>query len=699
MSQTPSNHRSIKSKLNHINIMMMGSALVLVLLCMLAYEYLASRDALKAEIQAQADIIRENSASTLLFNDPRAAQKVLSTLRHADQIDRALIYLPDGSVFTQFLRHPENPPPLTSANTAAGTRVGLLTVTLTEEIRDSGSSHAAVIGKLYIEAGLDSLYKRLMMFTLATMVAGALSLMTARLLLETLGGTISLPIQNLRNLMLRVSSDKNFALRATVETQDEIGQLANGFNDMLHQIQQRDAELGDELERRKLAEQRLARLAHYDDVTGLTNRNFFNEHLAIALDQAIKERRLLCVMFIDLDNFKIVNDTLGHHIGDELLKEAARRLASAIRPHDIICRIGGDEFAIVMSKLSNTSEAEDVAASIIRALTSTFDLHGNQIFVGASIGYNFFPHDATDASSLLRNADAAMYQAKERGKHNFQRYTEEMENKARRRFKLENSLRRAIETHEVEIYYQPQVNVATEVITGFEALVRWHHTEFGMIAPSEFIQIAEDTGLIIPIGELVLTSACRQLHAWQQQSDLDLTISVNLSGRQFKEARIIDNILRILKESGLSPSCLEVELTETTLMANSEATLAKMEQLRANNIRIAIDDFGTGYSSMNYLKRFPIHTLKIDQEFIRDIPANQDDITITKTIIAMAHALKLEVVAEGVETAEQLAVLSENHCDKAQGYYFSRPLTAEEACKLIAGKSASRALIKADTGS
>ena len=677
---------SIKAKLHHINLVMMISAMVMVLLCMLIYEYLASRNVLKAEIQSQADIIRENSAAPLLFNDPVAARDILSALRHSSQVDRAMIYLPDGRVFTEYTRQADGKIETRQEQPLRpGTHFGLLQMTMVDLIRDTRSPNGQAIGTLVIEAGLDNLYQRLLMFTLATLVAGAISLLAARFLLERLVGTISGPIQNLRNLMMRVSNDKNFALRATVETQDEIGQLAYGFNDMLHQIQQRDSDLGNELERRKLAEQRLARLAHFDDVTGLTNRNFFNEHLGFALDTARRDDSLLCVMFIDLDNFKIVNDTLGHHIGDELLKEAAHRLAAAIRPEDVICRIGGDEFAIVMRSLKSPVQAELVATSIIAALTSTFELHGNQIFVGASIGYNFFPHDASDASSLLRNADAAMYQAKERGKHNFQRYTEEMDHKARRRFILENSLRRAIDTEEVDIYYQPQIHIATGNITGFEALVRWQHSEFGTIAPAEFIQIAEDTGLIIPIGELVLNTACRQLRQWQQLGYPALTVSVNLSGRQFKEAQIVDHILRIIEQSGVTPASVEIELTETTLMANSDATLTKLDRLRANNVRIAIDDFGTGYSSMNYLKRFPIHTLKIDQAFIRDIPADQDDITITHTIIAMAHALKLEVVAEGVENEAQLEVLREHGCDKAQGFLFSRPLSAEESTRLLAG--------------
>jgi diguanylate cyclase (GGDEF)-like protein/PAS domain S-box-containing protein len=440
---------------------------------------------------------------------------------------------------------------------------------------------------------------------------------------------------------------------------------------------------GKDITDRMQVQERLHHLAHHDVLTDLPNRVLFIDRLQQALIRAHWHKRVVGVMFLDLDRFKNINDTLGHDTGDRLLKALATRLRDSVREGDTVARLGGDEFAILLEDVAHVEDISGVARKVLNAFAAPFVLGEHEFYITTSIGVSLYPNDGADATTLLKHADTAMYRAKDLGRNNYQFYSADMSALAFERLTLETSLRRALERHEFVLHFQPQVDLKSGLISGMEALLRWQHPEFGMIAPLQFISIAEETGLIVPIGEWVLKSACDQARTWQTQGQGELFMAINLSGRQFNEPAVVDTIRRSIAESGLREAMVELEITEGVIMQNAQLTIDRLRALHAVGVRFAIDDFGTGYSSLSYLRRFPLHTLKIDKSFIQDIPADQDDAEIVKTIIAMAHGLRLRVVAEGVETPEQLAFLRAQGCDAIQGYYFSRPLPAEEATRLL----------------
>jgi diguanylate cyclase (GGDEF)-like protein/PAS domain S-box-containing protein len=429
---------------------------------------------------------------------------------------------------------------------------------------------------------------------------------------------------------------------------------------------------------RKKTEGRLIQLAHYDSLTDLPNRTQFIDRLVQAMADAERQERLVGVVFLDLDRFKYINDSLGHDKGDQLLREVAIRLGGAIRRGDTVARLSGDEFALVLASMGHVDEAVIVAQKILDVFRQPFCVDGHELFVTASLGITLYPFDDVSAQELLRNADVAMYRAKESGKNNYQFYVADMTAKITERMMLENDLRPALERGEFSLHYQPIADCRSGRILGMEALLRWKHPARGMISPAEFIPLAEETGLIVPIGEWVLREACGQCRRWQQQGFTSLYVAVNLSARQFHQKDLPLAIYNILQETGLNPDSLELELTEGLIMQQAESSINTLRELKAMDISISIDDFGTGYSSLSYLKRFPIQVLKIDQSFVRGIPGDGDDVAIAGTIITMAHSLVLRVVAEGVETKEQLDFMREHGCDSIQGSYFSKPLPADQ---------------------
>jgi diguanylate cyclase (GGDEF)-like protein/PAS domain S-box-containing protein len=429
---------------------------------------------------------------------------------------------------------------------------------------------------------------------------------------------------------------------------------------------------------RKLAEERLNYLANHDALTGLPNRILYLERLSLALAHAHRNRKLVAVMFFDLDRFKIINDTLGHNAGDQLLQEVGERVAAILREDDTVARMGGDEFTVILEGVCDEQDAIQVAQKIIDVIAHPVDLGGQEVFITASVGISIYPNDGSDAHALVKNADAAMYRAKEQGKNNYQFFKADMNTRAFERLALENSLRRALERNEFELHYQPQVDLGTGQVVGAEALIRWRHPDMGLVSPERFISIAEETGMILQIGEWVLRAACTQNKAWQDAGFPPLQVAVNLSARQFKQKNLVGMIETVLAETGLAAEFLELEITEGVIMEHATETIATLTSMKELGLQLSIDDFGTGYSSLSYLKRFPIDTLKIDRSFVRDITTDQEDAAITTAVIALAHSLKLMVIAEGVESAEQLAFLREHGCDEIQGYYFSVPLSVAD---------------------
>jgi diguanylate cyclase (GGDEF)-like protein len=422
--------------------------------------------------------------------------------------------------------------------------------------------------------------------------------------------------------------------------------------------------------------ERVEYLAYHDALTGLPNRSLFSKVLAQCIAEAQRYDRRLAVLFLDLDRFKHINDTLGHEAGDQLLQTVAERLRSALRESDTVARLGGDEFVVLLPSMDDEKFIAAVAQKILSAVARPFMLAGQEFRVTASVGISTFPRDGLDEQTLKKNADIAMYQAKAEGKNNFQFYSERLNTESLERLTLESSLRNALERDEFELHYQAKRDIRSNQITGMEALLRWQHPDLGVVAPMQFIPVADETGLIIAIGKWVLTTACRQNVEWQRKGMPKLVIAVNLTPRQFNDERLVDDVARILRDTGMEPRLLELEISEGMLMQNVERTLQTLTALKAVGVRIAIDDFGLGYSSLSELQNFPLDTVKIDRSFIRDVTGQAEDRALAEAIIAVGHSLSLTVVAQGVETREQADFLREHACDELQGFYFNRPVPA-----------------------
>jgi diguanylate cyclase (GGDEF)-like protein/PAS domain S-box-containing protein len=433
----------------------------------------------------------------------------------------------------------------------------------------------------------------------------------------------------------------------------------------------------------KHAQDRLHSLANRDPLTNLPNRRLLIELMGHALRRAERDSSMIAVLFVDLDRFKAINDTLGHLVGDKLLLEVAKRLAGAIRDSDTVARLGGDEFLVMMYGLHSREEAALVAKKLLLSLQVGFHVDGRELYVGASIGISVYPSDASSVDDLIKMADIAMYQVKNSGKNNYCYYSHDFSRNAEERLTLDVELRHALERNQFELYYQPRVSLKCGKIIGAEALVRWHHPELGMVEPSKFIPLAEETGLIVQIGEWVLREAAQQIMIWVRQGYVIETVSVNVSGVQIQRSHFADTVYGVLLETECREGLLELEITESTVMHNTAHVSGVCDQIRQLGVRLAIDDFGTGYSSLSHLKRLPLDKLKIDQSFVRDLPQDEEDAVITRTIRALGHNLGLAIVAEGVETAQQHAFLRDIGCDEAQGYYYGKPVPAAEFSALL----------------
>src|SRR6266853_1414034 len=487
-----------------------------------------------------------------------------------------------------------------------------------------------------------------------------------------LHGALALPI---------VAAGRNFGVielfsAGTIQPDDALMQLLKSLSSQIGQSFQR-----------RLAEDQLRFIATHDSLTDLPNRSLFNERLRHALHQGTRYTRGIAVMFIDMDRFKVVNDSLGHSAGDRLLQDSAKRLAECLRESDTVARLGGDEFVVMIENFTAPKDAIAVAQKVLASLARPFFVDGQEFLMSASIGISTFPDDGKDSETLLKNADIAMYRAKDQGRNNYQFYSAQMNKHTFERLAMESSLRRAIERDEFLLYYQPKLDLRTGAIAGVEALIRWKHPDWGMVSPAQFIPLAEETGLIVQIGEWVLKTACDQSRMWREQGIPPMRVAVNLSARQFTQKTLVSDVARTIAQSGLTPDCLELEITESLVMHNPEGAAETLHKLRAMGISLSIDDFGTGYSSLAYLKRFPLDCIKIDRSFIKDIPTEADDMAITKGVIALGHSLRLKVVAEGVETVEQRDFLRSNDCDEMQGFLFSKPLPAEEVTALLKNHS------------
>jgi diguanylate cyclase (GGDEF)-like protein len=433
--------------------------------------------------------------------------------------------------------------------------------------------------------------------------------------------------------------------------------------------------------------------AEHDFLTGLPNRMLLNDRVTQAIVMARRHAKQVAVLFLDLDGFKNINDSLGHMIGDKLLQSVTKRLMGCARGSDTVSRQGGDEFVVLLSEVLHSEDAAIAARRMLDAVAEPHSIDNHDLHVTTSVGISVYPEDGLDANTLIQNADTAMYQAKENGRHSYQYFTPAMNARAVERQSIEESLRRALQRHELTLHYQPKINFRSGAITGAEALLRWTHPTRGSISPAQFIPVAEDSGLILPIGNWVLRQACMHARAWIDAGLPATTMAVNVSAIEFRSEGFLDGLLAVLKETGLDPALLELELTESVLMKHAESAATILQTLRKRGIQVAIDDFGTGYSSLSYLRRFQIDALKIDQSFVGEITTAASDSSIVTAVISMARSLNLRVVAEGVETRAQSAFLRAHECDEAQGYYFSRPVPPLQFADLLGSSGPMRAIV------
>jgi diguanylate cyclase (GGDEF)-like protein/PAS domain S-box-containing protein len=474
--------------------------------------------------------------------------------------------------------------------------------------------------------------------------------------------------------------------------------LVRARDELEHRVRQRTQELlvanqalQAEIAERRQIEERMRHVAHHDALTGLPNRSLLQERLAESVARARESGRLMVVLFIDLDRFKNINDSLGHVVGDHLLREVGERLRASVRDDDFVARIGGDEFVVVLDRVRSAQAGLGVAAKLLDALQVPFRVDAHELAVTASIGLCVYPKDGDSVEALMRNADTAMYRAKSQGRNGFMRFDGAMTQAAARHFQLETHLRRAIARSELELHFQPVYDAVEQRVISAEALLRWNHPDLGQLAPGSFIDVAEESGLVVPIGEWVLAEACAQAAAWRRAGLPALPVAVNLSGRQFWQKDLVRVVQDALAAAGLPPQALELEITESTVMQHVEQALAMLQELNDLGVTLAIDDFGTGYSSLAYLKRFPVDKLKVDRTFVRDVDRDPDDAAIVSSVIALARSMQLAVVAEGVETEAQRDLLLERGCTAMQGFLFCRPLPAGEFVAFVRGAAARRA--------
>ena len=496
------------------------------------------------------------------------------------------------------------------------------------------------------------------------------------LLAKRLGQIVTDPILSLAATMDEISRTKDYRLRAEVSSVAELTHLAYGFNEMLDEIARRDEAL---LER----QESLHRLANYDTLTGLPNRAMFRDRLAQALRFSGRTAEKLAVLFIDLDDFKLINDTHGHRVGDLLLNEVSRRLEMETRGDETLARLGGDEFIVFLQNIKSANLAMQVARKHLHNLLAPYLLEENQLFISASIGIALYPEHGDTAEVLVKSADTAMYQAKEKGKNQIEFFTQALYSRVSERLSLQGDLRRALKDEEFVLHYQPRINLLTGKWSGVEALVRWQHSQHGLISPLTFIPLAEETGLIMQLGEWVLRNACNQLHRWHCEGIHLPRISVNVSPIQFRRQNIVELVKSAISEASLCTQALELEITESALMDNMEHAISTLRLLQDMGINISIDDFGTGYSSLSHLRTLPVNILKIDRSFVLNAHELKEDAQILSAIITMAHSLNLDVVAEGVECEEHEVLLFSQGCHETQGFFYARPMPANELVNML----------------
>ncbi len=696
---------SIRRKFTLIIVIISTVSLLLASIAFIATDRINTREALSNNLRTITEIIAANSSAALLFGDKLAAEENLGFLQAQKHIEAAAIFGLDGSEFVSYRKtaagHIDLPEPVFETN-------NILFRNEHVELFNNITHEGETIGAIYIRSDLDAVHERLILFMEIVCVVLLASLLVTLMLSTKMQRIITDPLLRLSAIARQISIEKNYSLRVIGGGKDELGNLVVDFNIMLDEIQLRDDKLKDhrtQLEERvsqrtreleesnnqlnkskKQAEtvaKRMEYHAHHDDLTGLPNRVLLNDRINTELAHARRQQSMMAVLFLDMDRFKVINDSLGHAIGDQLLRIISRRFKNCVREEDTVARFGGDEFMILLPRITSSSDAGRVGRKIIDALVEPISCNGHELHITTSIGISIYPFDSTDAEILIKNADISMYRAKELGRNKVVYYTAEMNAGSRKQLALETNLRKALGRGELKLHYQPKINTAKNTIVGVEALLRWNHPTMGFVSPAEFIPVAEDSGLIIPIGEWVLETAFKQLREWHDAGHHELTMAVNLSPAQLSRSGIEESVNKAISDAGIDPCMAELEITESVAIQGLDSSIATLDKLKCTGIKIAMDDFGTGYSSLSYLRKLPIDIVKIDQSFVRDIPASKEATLIAQAIIAMAQSLNLSLIVEGIETVKQLNYFEQQGCEVMQGFLFSKPVAAEDILEIL----------------
>ncbi|HSG11506.1 MAG TPA: EAL domain-containing protein [Gammaproteobacteria bacterium] len=698
------NNVSVRHKLMLISMAITMASLLLASVAFITSDRLYAQKTVVDGLNTMTDMIAANSSAAILFGDADAALETLGFLKSQGNIQAGALYLEDGDVFATYRRNGFNgelPAPGSNKQDVK------FSDKYTEVFRPIVYKNDP-IGIVYLRSDMSAVHDRLSWFLWIVVITLVTSLIFAFALSTQLQRIITDPLLRLSAIARRISTEKNFDLRVTGHGRDELGNLISDFNTMLHEIQTRDRQLKEhqaELEERvairtqeleianielasskeqaEAVAKRMEYHAHHDALTGLPNRILLNDRIHKGLAHARRQQSMLALLFLDLDRFKIINDSLGHAVGDQLLRVISRRLKSCLREGDTIARLGGDEFMVLLPDIKSALDAGKIGNKIIKSLTDSISCNGHELHITTSVGISIYPFDGADADTLVRHADISMYRAKDIGRNKMVYYTAEMNAGSRKKLTLETNLRSALGKKQLHLVYQPKIDITRNQIIGVEALLRWKHPDMGYVSPLEFIPIAEESGLIIPIGEWVLNTAFRQLREWHDAGFDELTMAVNLSSAQLSRPGFEDIMEHALTNSGISADKAELEITENVAMRNIDSAIMTLQKFKDRGMSIAMDDFGTGYSSLGYLRKLPIDTVKIDRSFVSELPDSKDDALIAQTIIAMAHSMNLGLVVEGVDNVRQLNFFKKQGCHIVQGFLFSNPLPAEELLEML----------------
>ena len=688
----PIRHLGFKGKF--ISIVMVVSVLTMLLsgIVFTVNNRIAAENTMVYILSSQAKIIAANATAALTFGDRRAAKETLSTLSTQVHVISSDIFDVDNKLFASYVG--QDSKQLYDHHTCKhdGYIINGNIIDLHTPVLLDGES----IGNVSIQASLDEIYANIIGYSAIIFLASLPILGLALYLSTLLQKSVTQPIQDITRITGRIRKGGEYSLRVHKSSDDELGSVVDSINDMLDQIELRDQQLADytsKLEVRvkertgelELLTEQFRHQAYHDELTALPNRALFIERLNFSIDQSKRYQQSHALLFLDLDGFKEINDVFGHDVGDAALKVIAERLLTHVRASDTVCRFGGDEFAVLLNDVDGMQSIENMADKILAAIAAPMSLVKQEIYLSASIGICFTPGDSDQYTELLKYADTAMYHAKQRGKNNYQFYTADMHTASLSKLTTENELRQALSKRQFLLHYQPKVDVDKKMVTGVEVLLRWQHPQRGLLMPEQFIDLAESSGLIIPIGNWLTRESCRQIARWRSERLPIPGVAINLSMLQLYQDDLVDLLKSCISKNDIQAVDFQLELTESTILDDTGRGIKILDEMKALGVSLAIDDFGTGYSSLNQLRNMPIDILKIDRSFVHGMVDDAKNLAVVEAIIALARAMKLKVIAEGVEEYEEVKRLKELGCYEIQGFYFSPPVAAEELPDAIAG--------------